>query len=83
MHGGVDDLVNRKFHRLRPNSLWVTDITERPTREGKVYCCAVMDTYSRKIVGWSIDNVQNAQLVVNALDEHLRSLQEAGVATTG
>ena len=42
-----------------------------------------MDTYCRKIVGWSIDNVQNAQLVVNALDEHLRSLQEAGVATTG
>ena len=79
----ADDLVNRKFHRLRPNELWVTDITEHPTREGKVYCCAVMDTYSRKIVGWSIDNVQNAQLVVNALDEHLRSLQEAGVATTG
>ena len=78
----ADDLVNRKFHRLGPNELWVTDITEHPTREGKVYC-AVMDTYSRRIVGWSIDNVQNAQLVVNALDEHLRSLQTAGVATTG
>jgi putative transposase len=69
----ADDLVNRRFHRLRPNELWVTDITEHPTREGKVYCCAVMDTYSRKIVGWSIDNVQNAQLVVNALDMAIKA----------
>ena len=37
-------------------------------REGKVYCCAVLDTCSRKIVGWSIDSVQDSQLVVNALD---------------
>jgi len=37
------DLVNRKFHRLHPNELWVTDITEHPTREGRVYCAAVMD----------------------------------------
>ena len=42
-------------------------------REGKVYCCAVMDTYSRKIVGWSIDNVQNAPLVVNALDMAIKA----------
>ena len=69
----ADDLVNRKFHRLQPNELWVTDITEHPTREGKVYCCAVMDTYSRKIVGWSIDNIQNAQLVVNALDMAIKA----------
>ena len=37
-------------------------------REGKIYCCAVMDTFSRKIVGWSIDNAQDSALVVNALD---------------
>ena len=54
----ADDLVHRKFHRLSPNELWITDITEHPTREGKIYCCAVMDTFSRKIVGWSIDNAQ-------------------------
>lgn len=62
------DLVNRKFHRLRPNELWVTDITEHPTREGKVYCAAVLDAYSRRIVGWSIDSRQDSTLVVNALD---------------
>ena len=57
LHGiaTADDLVHRKFHRLSPNELWITDITEHPTREGKIYCCAVMDTFSRKIVGWSID----------------------------
>jgi transposase InsO family protein len=42
------DLVNRKFHRPHPNELWVTDITEHPTREGKVYCCAVLDAFSGK-----------------------------------
>jgi len=62
------DLVNRKFHRVRPNELWVTDITEPPTREGKLYCCCVLDAYSRKIIGWSIDSTQDARLVINALD---------------
>ena len=63
-----DDLVERRFARSRLNELWVSDITEHPTREGKVYCCCVMDTCSRRIVGWSIDTVQDAQLVINALD---------------
>ena len=64
----ADDLVERKFARSALDELWVTDITEHRTREGKVYCCAVMDTCSRRIIGWSIDSVQDAQLVVNALD---------------
>lgn len=63
-----DDLVARKFARSDLDELWVTDITEHRTREGKVYCCAVMDTCSRRIIGWSIDTAQDAQLVVNALD---------------
>ena len=71
----ADDLVNRKFHRLSPNELWVTDITEHPTREGKVYCCCVLDSFSRRIVGWSIDTVQDANLVVNALDMAIKNRQ--------
>ena len=43
------------FARVEPDQLWVTDITEHPTREGKVYCCVVLDAYSRRVVGWSID----------------------------
>ena len=69
----ADDLVHRKFHRLSPNELWVTDVTEHPTREGKVYCCAVMDTFSRQIVGWSIDTAQDSNLVVNALDMAIKN----------
>jgi len=79
LHGvaTADDLVHRKFHRLSPKELWVTDITEHPTREEKVFCCAVMDTFSRKIVSWSIDNAQDSNLVVNALDMAIKNRQPA------
>ncbi|HEV7829142.1 MAG TPA: IS3 family transposase [Pseudonocardiaceae bacterium] len=43
------DLVNRNFTVTEPNRLWVTDITEHPTREGTLYCAAVMDAYSRLV----------------------------------
>jgi transposase InsO family protein len=49
------DLVERQFARPAPDQLWVTDITEHPTREGKVYCCVVLDVFSRRVVGWSSD----------------------------
>jgi putative transposase len=61
------DLVERSFNRDGPNQLWVTDITEHPSREGKVYCCVVLDTYSRRVVGWSLDASPTAALVTNAL----------------
>ena len=46
-----DDLVRRHFVADAPDRLWLTDITEHLTREGKVYCAAVLDVYSRRIVG--------------------------------
>lgn len=63
----ASDLVDRRFGRDRPDRLWVTDITEHPTREGKVYCAVVLDTFSRRVVGWSIDSTATASLVTNAL----------------
>jgi transposase InsO family protein len=63
----VTDLVRRDFRRTGPNQLWVTDITEHPTREGKVYCCVVLDAWSRRVVGWSIDSRQRADLATSAL----------------
>jgi len=63
----VTDLVKRKFSADGPNRLWVTDITEHPTREGKVYCCVVIDVFSRRVVGWAIDTAQRADLATNAL----------------
>jgi transposase InsO family protein len=62
-----DDLVRRRFHRDGPDELWMTDITEHPTREGKIYCCVVIDAFSRLIVGWSVDSTQTTVLVTNAL----------------
>ena len=61
------DLVERRFDRPAPDQLWVTDITEHPTREGKVYCCVVLDVFSRRVVGWAIDSHQATPLVTNAL----------------
>ena len=61
------DLVNRDFTADEPNRLWITDITEHPTDEGKVYCAAVMDAYSRLIVGWSIADHMRTELVTDAL----------------
>src|SRR6202042_3060590 len=61
------DLVRRVFRREGPNELWLTDITEHPTNEGKVYCCVVLDTFSRLVVGWSVDSRQATVLVLNAL----------------
>jgi transposase-like protein len=46
-----DDLVNRDFERDGPNHLWMTDITQHPTRGRKVHCCCVLDAWSRRVVG--------------------------------
>jgi len=62
-----EDLVKRKFGAKGPNELWLTDITEHPTREGKVYCCVVLDLFSRKVVGWAIDRRCESTLVNDAL----------------
>jgi putative transposase len=61
------DLVDRNFVRSQPDQLWVTDITEHRTREGKVYCAVVLDVFSRRVVGWSIDSSPTSNLVTSAL----------------
>jgi putative transposase len=71
--------VNRDFARTEPNRLWLTDITEHRTREGKVYCAVVLDAFSRRVVGWSIDSSQTANLVVNALGMAVENRHAEGV----
>ena len=61
------DLVDRDFARTEPDRLWVIDITEHPTRKDKVFCAVVLYTFSRRVVGWSIDSQPAASLVTNAL----------------
>jgi putative transposase len=62
-----DDLVAKVFTAARPNLLWLTDITEHPTGEGKLYLCAIKDVCSNRIVGYSIDARMTASLAVAAL----------------
>jgi putative transposase len=62
-----DDLVERRFSSEQPNRLWLTDITEHPTVEGKLYLCAVKDACTNRIVGYSMADRMTAQLAVDAL----------------
>ena len=77
----ADDLVDRMFIRERPNQLWVTDITEHPTREGKVYCAVVLDAFSRRVVGWSISHNPTASLTTNALGMAVEQREAQGSDT--
>jgi len=63
-----DDRVNRVFTAEAPNALWLTDITEHRTAEGKLYLCAVKDVHSNRIVGYSIDSRMKSRLAVTAID---------------
>jgi putative transposase len=75
------DLVNRQFVAEAPDLLWITDITEHPTLEGKVYCAAVMDVFSRRIVGWSIALHMRTELVLDALGMAMLRRRPDGDAT--
>lgn len=67
-----DDLVERQFEADGPNKLWLTDITEHHTKEGRLYLCAVKDVFSNRIVGYSIDSRMKSNLAVNALQNALK-----------
>jgi putative transposase len=58
----------RCFTAEAPNQLWLADITEHRTDEGKLYVCAIKDCFSNRIVGWSIDSTMKARLVVAAIE---------------
>jgi hypothetical protein len=63
-----DDLVARQFTPNGPNELWVADITEHPSDDGRVYLAVVIDAWNRQVVGHSIADHLRAELVVDALD---------------
>lgn len=63
----IPDLVKRNFDVIRPNKVWVTDITYIWTAEGWLYVAVVLDLFSRRAVGWSMKADMTAQLVIDAL----------------
>ncbi len=73
-----DDLVGRQFHAERPDAIWLTDITEHPTVEGKLYCCAIKDLFSNRIVGYALDERMTASLAVAALRSAIARRQPHG-----
>ena len=75
-----DDHVQRQFRADRPDTLWLADITEHRTREGKLYLCAIKDACSNRIVGYAIDARMPATLAVTALRTAIaRRAPEAGL----
>jgi len=61
------NILGRKFVVDRPNSAWVSDITQVETAEGWLYLAVVIDLYSRRVVGWSMNKTNNSDLVIAAL----------------
>ena len=64
----ADNILNRDFTAAARDKKWVSDITYVWTMAGWLYLCTVIDLYSRKVVGWSMDDNMETSLVLNALD---------------
>ena len=65
--------LERKFDVDAPNKVWVTDITYIPTREGWLYLAAILDLFSRRVVGWAMGASIDRQLTLDALEMALRA----------
>jgi transposase InsO family protein len=60
-----DDRVERDFTTDALNQLWLSDIAEHPTREGKLYLCAIKDVFSNRIVGYCLDSRMKSRLATD------------------
>jgi putative transposase len=65
-------VLRRAFTATRPNEKWAADITYVPTRQGWLYLAVVVDLYSRRVIGWAMDEQQTTALTVTALEMALR-----------
>lgn len=72
------NLLNRRFKVEKPNEAWVSDITYVRTRKGFAYLAVILDLYSRKIVGWSIDDKLHCSIVNQALDMAVINRKDIG-----
>src|SRR5690606_29671844 len=82
----VTDDKGRQRHEFTAdavNELWLTDITEHRTGEGKLYLCAIKDAYSNRIVGYSIDSRMKSRLAVAALDNAVARRRADGAVVDG
>ena len=63
-----DNLLKRNFTASKPDEKWVSDITYIKVEKGFVYLAVIMDLFSRKIIGWSLDTTMTNQLIIDAFD---------------
>jgi putative transposase len=73
------DLVQRNFRAEGPDQLWVADITYVPTEAGFLYLAAVLDAWSRRVIGWAMATHLRTELVLAALDMALEQRRPYGV----
>src|SRR5690606_20537228 len=71
-------VVRHAFAATGPNKVWLWDISEHPTREGKLYICAIKDVWSNKIVGYSIDTRMKSSLARAAMRNAIALRSPAG-----
>ena len=74
------NLIDRNFTTAAPNRIWLADITYIPTAQGWLYLAAIMDLFSRKIVGWAMRDHMRVELVSSALTMAIQQQRpEAGL----
>ena len=75
-HPIAPNTLNREFNAAKPNVKWVSDFTYVWTREGWLYLAVVLDLFSRRIVGWSMNERMTRQLVMDAflMAAHMRQI---------
>ena len=72
LHPVVGNVLDRDFTASRPNERWVTDISYIWTDEGWCYLAAILDLFSRTVVGWALDSTLSTSLPLTALDRAVR-----------
>jgi len=73
----AENILNRQFQVSEPNRVWAGDITYIPTREGWLYLSVVLDLNSRKVVGWSMAQTMETDLVLGAMNMALQRRETA------
>ena len=66
-HQVAENILNRVFHAVRPDEKWLADITYIWTRSGWMYLAAILDMYSRRIVGWAVESRMTKEFACRAL----------------
>lgn len=68
-----ENVLNREFKPDRANTVWASDISNIPTREGWLYLAVTMDLFSRCVIGWSMDRARTGELAIDAVSAALAS----------